>query len=193
MPQGKQDLLLELDFDKYGLSHLKNTPVYTWQDSDIDKLINAYANENIAPVLYGPAFTPKNVQGLLALSYCRCCGKCCLPNPIKPEHPGVIVSEQDLRRIADNSRYTYKHLNKKAPISKDPSFVQGRYLPLPCMFYDKKKGECQIYNARPLICSTFPVTNIPGRTGIAINVGCDYGKDIYRSVLDQMRKRSEPR
>ena len=188
--QGKQDLVLELDLAKHGLAFLKNQPLPTWQDSDIDRLIAAFASENIAPALYGPAFTPANVQGLLALSYCRRCGKCCLPNPSKLEHPGVMVSEQDLRQIAKNSGYTYKYLKKKTQLSKDPNFVQGRYLPLPCVFYDKKKSECQIYDVRPLICRTFPITDIPGRVGIAVNVGCDYGKDIYKSILGQMRQRS---
>ncbi len=191
-PQGQQDLdlVLELDFDKYGLSALKNTPVYHWQDSDIEKLIDAFATENIAPALYGPAFTPENVRGLLALSHCRRCGKCCLPNPAKPEHPGVLVGEPDLERIADKTAHTFRYLKKRAPLSRDPKFVQGRYLPLPCTFYDEEKEECRIYNARPFICTTFPVTNIPGRTGIAVNVGCDYGKDIYKSLLSRIRQRA---
>ncbi len=190
-PQRKDILRLELDFSRHGLASLKDKPVHTWQDSDIDRLADAYAEENIAPALYGPAFTSDNVRGLLALSHCRRCGKCCLPNPATPEHPGVMVSESDRRRIAENTQYSYKYLKKKAPINNDSPFVPGRYLPLPCVFYDNKKGECRVYDVRPLICTTFPLTDIPGRTGIAINVGCDYGKDIYKSVLGQMRQRAE--
>ena len=189
-PQNKQSLVLKLDFAKHGLAFLKDQPIHTWQDSDIDKLIEAFAAENIAPVIYGLTFNPANVRGMLALSHCRRCGKCCLPNPSKPEHPGVTVGEHDLKQIARNPRYTYKQLKKKTRISKDPNFIQGRYLPLPCIFYDKKKSECQIYDLRPLVCTTFPVTDIPGRVGVAVSVGCDYGKDIYRNIIDHMRKRS---
>lgn len=187
--QGKSDLVLELDLAKYGLAFLKTQPFSTWQDVHIDKLIEAYARENIAPAVYGLAFTSANVQGLLALSYCRRCGRCCLPNPSKSEHPGISVGEPDLKRISKASGYTYKSLKKKAALSQDPHFVQGRYLPLPCLFYDKKKGECQIYESRPLVCRTYPVTDIPGRVGVAINVGCDYGKDIYKGVLSRLKQR----
>lgn len=190
MQKGKPDLVLELDFAKHGLAFLKDQPLNTWQLADIDKLVEAFAGENIAPVIYGLAFNASNVKGLLGLSHCRRCGRCCQPNPSKPEHPGVIVSDHDLKQIARNPGYSYKQLKKKTQMSKDPNFIQGRYLPLPCIFYDKKKDACQIYELRPLICTTFPITDIPGRVGVAVNVGCDYGKDIYKSILDRMRQRS---
>lgn len=180
--------MIKLDLQKYGLSHLAEKKIHTWPDSEIDKLVCAFAAENIAPAIYGLPFTPRNVQRLLSLSYCRHCGKCCLPNPIDPDHPGVMVYEQDLRLIAKNSKYSYKSLKKKAPINKDPSLPQRRYLPLPCMFYDEKKLECQIYNIRPLICRTFPIADLPEQVGISIDVRCDYGKDIYKAILDHMRK-----
>jgi len=189
--QGKPDLVRQLDFAKYGLAPLKDQPLNTWQDADIEKLIEAFASENIAPVIYGLAFNPTNVKGLLGLSHCRRCGKCCQPNPSKPEHPGVIVSEHDLKQIARNPGYNLKQLKKRTHVSKDPDFIQGTYLPLPCIFYDKKAGACRIYEVRPLVCTTFPVTDIPGRVGVAVSVGCDYGKDIYKRILDRMRKQKD--
>ena len=180
--------IAKLDLTKYGLSHLVDKEIHTLQDYEIDKLVHAFAAENIAPAIYGPPLTPYNVQRLLSLSYCRRCGKCCIPNPIDPDHPGVMVYEQDLKLIAKNSKYSYNSLKKKAPINKDPSLPRRRYLPLPCMFYDKKKHECQIYNIRPFICRTFPVSDLPVPIGISIAVRCDYGKDIYKAVIDHMRK-----
>jgi len=178
--------IAKLDLAKYGLSHLAEKAMHTLPDYEIEKLVRAFASENIAPVIYGPAYTPGNVQRLLSLSYCRSCGKCCLPNPIDPDHPGVMVYEEDLRRIAKNSRYSYKYLKKKAPITNDPNLPKRRYLPLPCMFYQKR--ECKIYEIRPHICTTYPVADVPERVGISINVRCDYGIDIFKAVLEHMRK-----
>lgn len=189
--QSKPDLVQHLDLNKHGLTVLKEKPVSAWTDSDIDKLIEAFATENIAPVVNGLAFNPINVKGLLSMSHCRRCGRCCQPNPSKLEHPGVNVSERDLKQIARNPNYSYKQLKKKTHLSKDPNFIQGIYLPLPCMFYDKKRGACRIYESRPLVCSTFPITDTPRQTGVAVNVGCDYGKDIYKNILDRMRKRKD--
>ena len=57
------------------------------------------------------------------------------------------------------------------------------------VFYDKNNASCRIYEHRPLVCDTYPITDVPDGGGSAVNVGCDYGKDIYRSVLEHMRKR----
>ena len=187
-PQGERGLA-KLDLAKYGLSHPEGKEIHRLPDSEIDKLVHAFAVENIAPAIYGPAYKPRNVHRLLSLSRCRRCGKCCLPNPIDPDHPGVMVYEQDLRLIAKYSKYSYKRLRKKAPITKDPNLPQRRYLPLPCMFY--QKGECQIYEIRPQICTTYPIADAPRWTGITINLRCDYGIDIYKALLDHMRKGTE--
>jgi len=184
-------IIKELDLQKYGLSHIAGKEIHTLPDSEIEKLMNAFAAENIAPAIYGPPFVPHNVQSLLSLSYCRRCGKCCLPNPIDPDHPGVMMYEQDLRLIAENSEYSYKRLKKSAPINNNPHLPQRRYLLLPCMFYDKKKHECQIYDTRPLICRTFPIADLPGVIGMSIIVRCDYGKAIYKAILDHRRNGTE--
>ena len=178
--------MLTLDLQKYGLSYLEEKNVKDWSDYDIDKLLNASENENIAPTV-DIHFRQDNVEKLLSKSYCRRCGKCCLPNPLDPDHPGVMVYEKDLRLIAKHSSYSYKYLKKKAVLNTDPSLARCRHFPLPCMFY--KKGECQIYDVRPFICRIYPLIESPrnGELYIAINVRCDYGKDLYKFVVSYLK------
>jgi len=181
--------MAKLDLEKYGLSYLQTKHSQAWTDSDIEKFIDAFASENIAPTVLGLSFTPDNVNPLLSKSYCRRCGECCLPNPLDPQHPGVMVFEEELRLIAKYSSYSYKYLKKKAKINTDPNLARRRYLPLPCIFY--QKGKCQIYDIRPLVCRTYPITDIRGQDGISINVRCDYGKDLYKSIIKHPKTRSQ--
>ena len=182
--------MVKLDLEKYGLSYLENKNIHAWTDSDIDKLLDAFANETIAPTVDLP-FTPPTVKTLLAKSYCRRCGKCCLPNPLDPDDPGVMVSENELKLIAEHSNFSYKQLKKKSVKYKNPDRENVRHLPLPCMFYHE--GECQVYNVRPLVCKIYPITDSlrNGKPYIAINVRCDYGKDLYKSVVNYLKKKSK--
>ena len=184
-PQGT----VKLNLEKYSLSHLKNKNPSAWSASDIQQLIDAFAAEDISPTVRGLPFTAYNVKKLLGTSNCRRCGKCCLPNPLNPEHPGVMVYKEDLIKIAKHSHYSYKYLKKKAILNTNPNLAPRRYLPLPCMFYDKTKSECQIYDIRPLVCRTFPITDLPRQVGISINVRCEYGRDIYRNVINLLKKK----
>jgi len=177
----------ELDFKKYNISHLEGKEISKLTDCDIEKIMDAFAAENLAPAIYEIDYSIENINKLLNLSHCRRCGRCCLPNPIDPDYPGVMVLEEDLRMIARHTHYSYKYLKKKAILNKNPELPRRRYLPLPCMFYNKKKKECEIYEIRPLICRTFPITDLPGKNGISINLMCEYGKDIYRSVINKMK------
>ncbi|HEY32214.1 MAG TPA: YkgJ family cysteine cluster protein [Dehalococcoidia bacterium] len=181
--------MIEVDFEKYGLSHLAGKEIQNWDDSDIDKLIAAFVAENIAPAIPGISFTPQKIGYLLALSHCRRCGKCCLPNPNDPGHPEIIVSEEDLRRIAKHTRRSYTKLRRKARMNTDPTLPHMRHIPLPCMFYSK--GDCQIYTVRPKVCSNYPIRPLSGEVGITVDVRCDYGVDIYKTILDYLRRGSE--
>ena len=178
-PQG----MLELDLEKYNLSHLTNLDSSAWSSSDIETLMHAFASEDIAPAILGIPFEPQTVMALLKVSYCRRCGKCCIPSPITPDHPGVMVFKEDLINISRHSKYSYKFLKKKALLNTNPDFPQKRYLPLPCIFFNKQKIECQIYDSRPLICHTFPISDVTNQVGISIDLRCDYGRDIYRYII----------
>ncbi len=178
----------KLDLAKYGLSRLEDKEIYQLRDDEIDAVLAACEAEDIAPAIYGLRFDNHNVESALGLSHCRRCGKCCLPHPTAANHPGgVMVYEEDLHLIAEHSKYSYKRLKKSAPIADDSFLLHRRYLPLPCMFYDKKNSRCEIYDLRPFICRTFPITDVPGQVGISINVICDYGKDIYKAIIERMK------
>ena len=181
----------QLDLAKYGLSHLEKKEICRWPDADIDKLIDAFVAENIAPAVLGIPFTPYGVKPVLGLSHCRRCGKCCQTNPLDPEHPGVMVYEQDLRRIAQYTKRSYAKLRKRARQNTDPKLPQRRHLPLPCEFYEK--GNCRIYKVRPLVCCTYPVGDVSEDIGIVINLRCEYGVEIYKTILEYQREGKEDR
>ena len=96
-----------LDLKKYGLSHLKNQPVETWTDTEYESILDAFANEDIAPNV-DLSYTLENVEEILSKSYCRKCAKCCQIDPRKPDHPGVMVKENELKIIGKHSSFSYK-------------------------------------------------------------------------------------
>ena len=175
--------MIKLDLEKYNLSHLANVDSSDWSTSDIEIIMQAFASEDIAPAILGIPFKPQTVRALLNVSYCRRCGRCCIPSPITPDHPGVMVFKEDLINISRRSTYSYKFLKKKAIFNTNPDFPLKRYLPLPCIFFNKQKFECQIYDSRPLVCETFPISDVTNQVGISIDLRCDYGKDIYRHII----------
>jgi Fe-S-cluster containining protein len=178
----------KLDLKKYGLESIEDKSPSTISVSDLNKLLEAFAAEDIAPAILGLSFTPNNVNELISSSHCRRCGNCCLPDPLDKNNPGVMVYDQDLMEIVKHSKYTYKYLLKKAPINKDLTLPQRRYLHLPCIFFTK--GKCAIYANRPLVCKTYPITDTPKQDGISINVRCDYGKDIYKNAIKYIKRES---
>jgi len=177
--------MAKLDLDKYGLSYLKNKNPVTWTDSEVDKLIDAFVKEDIAPFVLMP-FTQMNVENLLSESYCRRCGKCCLSNP---HDPGVMVSEDELRKIARHSKYTYKYLKRHSTEYEHPERNDLRHLPLPCIFY--QQGECTIYKWRPFVCKIYPISNAlrRGKACITISLRCNYRKDVYKSLLKYQKEK----
>ena len=182
----------QLDLEKYGLSYLTNKYVQAWTDSDIDQLMEALDNENIAPRI-PILFTPPNIKRLLSTSYCRRCGNCCLSNPLYASQPGVLVFEKELKCITKHSNYSYKFLKRKSVKYNNPERNDVRHLPLPCLFY--QQGKCTIYDVRPFVCKIYPVkdsTPINGKVYITISLRCDYGKDLYRYALNELKKRKKP-
>jgi hypothetical protein len=48
-------LLIKLDLVKYGLSNLTQKPARDWTSQEIEKWMDAFAKENIAPVVQFPS------------------------------------------------------------------------------------------------------------------------------------------
>jgi len=183
-----QDLITP-DLEKYSLSHLKTKNPLSWTEPDLNELVDAFAAENIAPAILIP-FQPNNIKTLLAQSHCRRCGTCCTSNILNRNDPGILVFEEELRQIAKNTTYSYKHLKRLSVKRKSPERDDVRYLPLPCIFY--KKGICTIYDIRPFMCKIYPIKDTPpinGKVYITISLRCDYGKEIYKSILKYQKEK----
>ncbi|MFC2072308.1 YkgJ family cysteine cluster protein [Chloroflexota bacterium] len=190
----QQQGMMYAALDKYGLSYLTTKKLDAWTDSDIDKLIEACANENVAPLVLIP-FNISNIKALLAKSYCRRCGECCKSNRFNLNDPGVMVLEDDLKNIAKHSAFSYNQMKMNSVKYISPERNDVRHLRLPCMLY--KQGRCTIYRIRPNLCKIYPIKDSQplndGRVNIAISVRCDYGKDIYRSIFENQKTRTMSR
>jgi Fe-S-cluster containining protein len=190
------ELSAKLDLDTYGLSHLRNKYPWDWTDIDVDRLLDAFAKEDIAPTFELPP-SLEYIEPLLASSHCRRCGRCCLVNPLNPAHSGVEVFEVELKSISRYLRMPYKSLKKKTLAGQRlnnqlaPNGVAiTRRLPLPCMFYDAKKKECKIYEVRPVVCRVYPVGFTESDMSFKIRVNCEYGRDLYKSLIVLLRDKA---
>ncbi len=173
--------------NKYGLSYLATKKLGSWTDSEIEKIIEACANENVAPIVLIP-FNLYNIKALLAKSYCRRCGECCKSNRFNLDDPGVMVLEGNLKIFAQHSAFSYKQLKEHSVKHINPERDDVRYLRLPCILY--KQGKCTVYQIRPNLCKIYPIKDsqpINNKVNIAISLRCDYGKDIYRSLIYEQR------
>ena len=183
----------KLDLDKHGLSYLRGKNVLALINSDIDKYLTALASEDRS-VNVPIACTPPNIDWLLSQSKCRKCGKCCIPNPLNPNYPGVEVFEDELKSIAKYLRCSYKFLKKTTAKGKklyhpdQPNQIATtRWLPLPCPFYDAPTNECRAYEVRSVVCKIYPITTCEGTRYTNIKVNCDYGKDLVKSAIEYLK------
>jgi Fe-S-cluster containining protein len=174
-----------LDLDKYGLGHLTEQQYLT--DEDIEKLIGAFLAENLSPKLSGVKFSRDSVNMLLKLSKCRRCGKCCSPDICNTNNPGFIIDNADLEIISKKTRHKLESLYRIAKVNNNPLYTVGaRYLPLPCIFFNKTGQACKIYSYRPFVCTIFPIL-YDGSDECIVDLGCDFGKDIYRKLARSLR------
>ncbi|MEN8614807.1 YkgJ family cysteine cluster protein [Dehalogenimonas sp. THU2] len=179
------------DLAKHGLSGLDLKPSHLWTDDEMDRFLDALRLECADPVL-GMRYTKKVAQALLDLSQCRRCGRCCDADPDHPENNGVIVQEEELKTIAKHTGIGYSVLIKNTYREKKPGNRSIRYLKQPCPFLSPQ--GCKIYRSRPTVCCSFPITNVvdDGKTLVKISVRCDYGRDIYKTVLRMTHDSAPP-
>ena len=90
--------IYKLDLERYGLAHLEGANLLDISDDDMDKLLKSLGEEDISLNIPIPC-TPFNVQEMLTHGECRNCGKCCVPNPLNPESPGIEVFEEELLHL----------------------------------------------------------------------------------------------
>jgi Fe-S-cluster containining protein len=169
-----------IDLDKHGISYLKLKPIHSWNDDDFDKLFNAIASEHAAPVVDLP-FIEDNIEVLLSVSSCRQCGSCCKAGTMDNVDASVIASKEEVEVIAEEANTTFEKFIDR--LTQHATTKDAWCFPLPCMFYEG--GQCRIYNVRPEVCRTYPLTGVAHEdiSYTAINLGCDYGRDIYKRFL----------
>jgi Fe-S-cluster containining protein len=183
-----------LNLEEYGLGHLKGKNALFIGESDITKYLDALGKEDISIHLSIPP-TPENISLLLAQSNCRRCGKCCMPNPLNPKHPGVEIFESELKPIAKYLGVSPKKLKNKTtkgklinnPLQPTGSEMTRRF-PLPCLFFDSKLKQCRVYPVRPVVCKIYPVLSAETFSYIEVKVNCDYGKDVVRDAIKVLRE-----
>jgi len=176
------------DLSRYGLESLETKELGGYTDDDIKQLTNAFTAELIAPSIPFISFERENVNKLLNLSKCKKCGKCCQPDKVAPDNPGVIVGESDLLEISKNTKHSVKSLKKTLKVNENPKYHKGAsFLPLPCMFFNKNDRSCKIYSHRPFICRIYPVSDDADGENVTIDVHCDYGKEIFQKALKLLR------
>ncbi|XUW99991.1 MAG: YkgJ family cysteine cluster protein [Dehalogenimonas sp.] len=175
-----------IDFDKHGLSNLKGRRPHLWTPAELDSFLEACAADEAAPRINIP-FSFDTIQTLLSLARCRGCGRCCIPNPRHPEWPGAGLFEDELKEVAKGSLIPFNKLKQQC-IYRDA--VDGRksyWLPFPCQFRSPK--GCKVYQVRPMACRMYPfVAGDNDPSHLIIKVSCEYGKDIYRAVMQNIRE-----
>lgn len=184
-----------LDLDEYGIGHLKGKSVLHIGESDVRKYLDALGKEDRSVHLpISP--TPENILRLVSQSDCRRCGRCCMPNPLNPTHPGVEVFESEIRPIARHLHTSRKKIKSKTTRGKsiinplDPTESEmTRRFPLPCPFFISRSRQCHIYPVRPIICKTYPVLSGDSFSDTEVKVNCDYGKDIVIHAISALKQR----
>jgi len=182
-----------------GISHLWQRPPWDWTTTEVDQVLDVFAQEDIAFEVK-VRLSPPEIQELLQESYCRQCGKCCLPNPLNPSYPGVEIFEDELKSIAKHYHIPYKSLRKQTRTGKkftnpnQPNEIASTtWMALPCRFFNPKEKQCQVYDFRPFVCKTYPVILTENDGLVAIKVGCDYGKDLCRSFIAGLKRQVQNR
>ncbi len=181
---------VKLDLKKYNLGHLENKSLIDFSGEEIEQLMDAAAADDIALSL-GVHWSKVNVRRALDEGTCMNCGKCCNPNPNRPDSPGVEVFVTELDAIGAASRISREKLLtmttkgadviESGPTTREPT----RWLPLPCPFNNQIKHQCEIHQANPVVCRLYPFS-MSGDI-LAVHVDCDYGKDVFRNMIKELK------
>lgn len=184
--------LENLNIAKYGLGHLAEKRPVDFTPDEIEQALDAFDKEDMAPPVFDATVNTGRIDELLSRSHCRGCGKCCQPNPRNPSYPGVEIVEDELKKISRHYRISHKFVKKgtkKGSQIKNPNppyeVLNTKWLTLPCMFYDLKKKQCRVHELRPTVCKIYPL--VFHHSVISLKVNCEYGKDLYRSLMEELR------
>ena len=196
MGSGFLPLLVDLDLAKYGLGHLARKRPIDFTATEVDQVLDALTEDDMAVPVFDANSDPRLWHELLRKSYCRGCGKCCVPNPKNPQYPGVEALEDELKAIVKkfhiSPRAIKRGTKKRGQIrNPDPPYqvINTRWLTLPCMFHDFKTKQCKVYQLRPMVCRIHPL--VFKEDAILLKVNCEYGKDLYRIIMSEIRSKAQ--
>lgn len=186
--------LVDLDLSKYGLSHLLQKRPIDMSDTEIDQVLDVFAQEDIAPPVFDAGSNPSLWHELLAQSKCRGCGDCCSrSHPMNHAFKGIEVLEDELKLIAKKYHISHRAIQERSKKGNgiknpDPPFqsYRTRRLTLPCLFQEHPKSRCQVYVHRPMVCRIFPL--VFNGDAISLKVDCAYGKDLYRVIINRLKQ-----
>lgn len=106
---------------------------------------------------------------------CQRCGRCCFT-----PGAGLCLEKEDFERIAD--RVGLRRLKAFCRQDKSLSIL---VLEQPCPFYDKGRGECEIYDVRPLTCAKYPLhpplKEMP--CNLAVDAFCPAARQLAKETL----------
>ena len=183
-----------LDLDKYELPHLKGKDLLSLEEDDFTALVTALGNDDIS--LNVPIRCDADtIFELVASAECRQCGKCCQPNPLNPDSPGIEVFKEELEALAEHVNTAYQDIESQTKMGKwvpHPfgwtNLTSTRWMPLPCPFYNHEKQLCSVHTARPLVCKIHPVIFTGEINNVSIKLNCDYGKDLIKKGYEMAKK-----
>lgn len=90
----------------------------------------------------------------------KCPGYCC-------SYDSTAVTRKDITRLADHFGMTHRQAKKKFTAKLIPSERSLKQKPDDkfkkiCIFFDTKKRQCSVYDARPAVCRKYPYGNSCG-------------------------------
>ena len=184
--------IYKLNLYKYGLEELEGKNILALEPDQLDRLLQALGEDEMSLNLPIPC-TKENVTGLLALSTCRLCGKCCCPNPHNPGSPGIEAFEDEIKAMSESLHWKFEDIKRKTNPGNMTSLAFQvkelgftRWLPLPCPFYSREQFRCQAYLPRPVVCQVYPIIFTGDDTIMSIRLTCEYGRDITAAACRRL-------
>ena len=199
----------KLTRDNSGRTRVLTPPNLTGEELG-SKILTQVNVDEYCELIYGQKFElPSGVfdfsgyVNLLAESYagdkkicitpsaeCRKCGKCCQPNPLNPDSPGIEVFKEEITAIAEFLHIPETAINNQSQMGKWVPHPFGwtnlsstRWLPQPCPFYNQETKQCTVHSVRPVVCRIHPVIFTGEINSVSIKLYCDYGKDLLKKAL----------
>lgn len=124
-----------------------------------------------------PEETGKGVELFWEKFQCTNCGRCCYT-----PGAGLYLEQDDFDRICKYLDWSPKKLKSLCRYDKD---LKTWVLKQPCPFYDSVGKRCEIYPARPLTCTQYPLHPPPREMPrhLAVDAFCPAARKLAKETL----------